>query len=272
MSDSTYGDAQIVAKLAAAAIEPKSSPQTEHDESLPFVVVPDGYKIADIESLFVTPKRARGTLVVNDLGSFIAVILDNKIERTRVYGRANPTPAFSAVFNRGNSALPGWGDHAVSYPCPLSREWQTWNGSNGKSKPQADFARFIEDNAPDIINPSSAEMIEISRTLEAKKKVNFASSVRLDNGQNSVTYEEEIAGTAGKGQLQIPERFEIQIPVFEGGPSYLIDARLRFRIGDDRKLAMWYDLLRPHLSIEHAVNLMRDQIKAEVGLVVINGG
>lgn len=85
---------------------------------------------------------------------------------------------------------------------------------------QADFARFIEDNAPDIASPPAADMIEISRSLEAKKKVNFASAIRLDNGKTEFTYEEDIEGTAAKGRLQVPQVFTIGIPVPEGGPKW----------------------------------------------------
>ena len=114
-------------------------------------------------------------------------------------------------------------------------------------------------------------MLEISRTLEAKKKVNFASAIRLDNGQNQFTYEEEISGTAQKGQLQIPEEFTIGIPVLEGGASYAVDARLRYRIAEGGKLTMWFELIRAHKVVENAAAEVWSQIEAETGLKVFNG-
>lgn len=82
---------------------------------------------------------------------------------------------------------------------------------------QAEFAEFIERNLPDIVEPVGADMLEISRSLQAKKKVSFASGIRLANGQTELTYEEDIQGTAAKGKLQIPEIFKIGIKVIEGG-------------------------------------------------------
>lgn len=164
----------------------------------------------------------------------------------------------------------GWRDHTAFYECPLSAEWKAWSKANKNLFEQAEFAQFIEDNLPDIVEPSGADMLEISRTLEAKKKINFASGIRLSNGQQELTYEEQVAGTASKGKLQIPEVFKIGIPVLEGGPRYSVQARLRYRI-DGGALVMWFDLLRPHKIIEDAVLAVWKDIEAGTGTAILNG-
>ena len=157
------------------------------------------------------------------------------------------------------------------YACPLSPEWQTWRAESGQQMNQEAFAQFIEDNLPDIAIPTAAEMLEISRSLEAKKKVNFASGIRLSNGQNELTYEEEITGTAQKGKLKVPEEFQIGIPVLEGGQRYAVNARLRYRIGDGGKLTMWYELIRPHKILDDAVHAVRLEIEQGTEMPVFNG-
>jgi uncharacterized protein YfdQ (DUF2303 family) len=162
---------------------------------------------------------------------------------------------------------PGWGDHRVTYTCPHTTEWRTWIGANKKPMNQVDFAQFIEDNLPDIVE--GALLLEVSRTLEAKKKVNFASGIRLSDGQNQFTYEEQIEGTAGKGQFKVPETFALGLSVFEGGDKYAVEARLRYRINEG-KLALWYDLTRPHKIVEDAVKGVWKSIEEGTGSTILH--
>ena len=190
--------------------------------------------------------------------------------QTRLYGQANP-PKFTAIFNDNAGTAPGWQDHRAVYSCPLAVEWREWTAKNGQAMNQEAFAKFIEDNAPDIVTPPAADMIEIARTLEAKKKVSFASGVRLDNGATEFTYEEDIQGTAAKGRLQVPQTFTIGVSVMENGPRYAVTARLRYRIADKGALTLWFDLERPHKIVEDAAREVRDQIAEGTGLRIFNG-
>lgn len=236
----------------------------------PFIVIPDEYEVHDLEKMLAAPTRKRGRIEYRDVDSFCRAIAEQATEATRLYGN-QAAPSFAAVFN-DHGASPGWRDHIANYACPLSVEWKTWTGANKRQMNQEAFAQFIEDNAPDCITPDSATMIEISRSLEAKKKVNFASGVRLSNGQNVLTYEEEISGTAGKGTLQVPEVFTVGISALEGGPKYAVKARLRYRIADKGALTMWYDLERPHKVLEDAVREVCAFIETTTGRKVFNGG
>lgn len=246
----------------------------------PFVLVPGHAKVEDLERLLPRPTRKSGTVTLHDHRSFVRYVVEETQAGTRLYGSVTPKPMFTAVFNdhHGNSdspdgvaPTPGWRDHRAVYACPLSREWATWNGASGKQMDQATFASFLEDNLPDIAEPAAADMLEIARSLEAKKRVNFASGLRLSNGQTQLTYEETIEGTAAKGRIHVPETFVIGIAVLEGGDRYRVEARLRYRIADGGKLTMWFDLLRPHKVLEDAANFVWQAIEAETGLKVFNG-
>lgn len=245
-----------------------STPRIVGDTS--YVVVPSGFHVHDLESMLGAPTRKRGSIAYRDADSFCRAVADQVTGSTRLYGNQQ-APSFTAVFN-DHAAEPGWRDHTATYACPLSVEWKTWTAANKRQMNQEQFAQFIEDNAPDCVSPDSATMIEISRTLEAKKKVNFASGIRLSNGQNELTYEEEISGTAGKGKISVPETFSIGIAVLEGGPRYAVHARLRYRIADKGVLTMWFDLDRPHKVLEDAVKEVWQHITDTTGLPIFNGG
>jgi hypothetical protein len=110
----------------------------------------------------------------------------------------------------------------------------------------------------------------MARTLQAKTDVDFSSAVRLNNGQVQLKYTEQIKGTYGNGNVDIPEEFTIAIPVYVGTPRVTIRARLRYRLVSG-KLSIWYDLLRPSEVERNAFIGVLDTIKDGLKVNVING-
>lgn len=135
---------------------------------------------------------------------------------------------------------------------------------------QVEMAQFIENNIDDVVEPVGAELLEICRTLEAKKQVNFASSIRLSDGSHQFTYEEDVQGSAQKGQMKVPEIFVIGVPVFINGEKWKVQVRLRFRI-DGGKLSMWLEVVRPHKTLEAAVKDILKQVSDGTGLMPLHG-
>lgn len=234
-----------------------------------YAVVPQGYELRSLEEFEASPMRKSGTVTLEDAASFIRYFNLHAIESSQIYGRINP-PMFVGVLDDHGGDYPGWKDHLVKYACPFSIEWKEWSSKDKTGMSQEQFAEFIERNLPDIVEPPGADMLEISRSLQAKKKVNFSSGLRLANGQQELTYEEEIQGTSAKGKLQIPETFKIGIQVLEGGAPYAIECRLRYRI-KDATLVMWYELVRPHKILEDAVNDVWSTIEQQTTRLIYRG-
>lgn len=250
---------------------------------VPIVLLPEGYRVGDLEHHLAAPARKKGTTTLHDSASFIAVVNDQKGNETRLFSTIVP-PTFTAVFNHIAEGS-GWGDHRAQYNAPLSPEWETWNEADGKKMRQTDIARFIESNLVDVRfreptpagdgkpahpgSPDGATLLEVCRTLEAKKKVDFKSSIRLSDGSTQFTYDEEVSGSARAGTLSVPEQFSIGVPVFENGALYLVDVRLRYRI--EGGVVFWLELVRPHKTIEHAVKELRELIAKETGLPILTG-
>ena len=89
------------AALAVACAQPATFPGGK-----PYVVVPAGFVVQDMEASLPAPTRPRGTATLTDAQSFIAYVSEMKSPSTRLYGQANP-PKFTAVFNdHGDDA--GW--------------------------------------------------------------------------------------------------------------------------------------------------------------------
>lgn len=234
-----------------------------------YTLVPEGYNLHDLEEFQGAPYRKKGQVKLDDADSFIRYFNAHAAPSSQIYAKLNP-PVFVGVLNDHTADGAGWGDHRVTYACPFSPEWKEWTGNDKKAMKQAEFAEFIERNLPDIVEPIGAEMLEISRSLQAKKKVNFSSGIRLSNGEQELTYEEEIQGTTAKGKLHIPEVFKIGVQVLEGGAPYAVECRLRYRI-TEASLVMWYEIVRPHKIIEDAVTAVWDSISNQTSRSILKG-
>ncbi|WP_407715760.1 DUF2303 family protein [Comamonas testosteroni] len=273
---------EVIANDALAAC----NQQTRYVNDVPVLVLPEGFQVSNLEKLMAFPARKRGVTNLNDAESFIAVVKDQKNENTRLFSTISP-PTFTAVFNY-HATEAGWGDHKAKYDAPISPEWTAWVTADKKTMNQLDMAQFLESNMVDVVfiakapatedkpaevygSPDGATLLEICRTLAAKKDVEFKSAVRLGDGSTQFTYNEEVRGSASNGTLEIPEQFSIGVPVFENGAKYRQDVRFRYRIKEGGQLIMWLELIRPHKVIEDAVKQLRAQIASETGLTVLNG-
>lgn len=264
---------EAVSQLLALA-QGLGKPFNHEQVPAPLALVPQGVELKDLEHLLPAPSRIRQALTVLDVQSFIAYVNRFATSATAVFCNGPEGRTFKAIIDYHQPGEPAWGNHKATYSCPLTVEWGNWKGADRKRMNQEDFAQFIEDNVKDITTPdnqptapSAADMLEISRTLQAQKNISFRQGTRLDNGQVQLTYNEEIDGRAGAtGQLSIPEQFFIGIKPFLGGDGFLVAARFRYRITDGR-LAMWYELVRPDKVLEEAYIAVRAQIQQAIGEV-----
>lgn len=268
-------------ETAAQEIIAASNQLIRSINGMPLVLLPGGFEVTDLEHMLSAPTRKKGTTILNDAESFIEVVNDQKNDGTRLFSTINP-PSFTAVFNY-TAAEPGWRDHIAQYNAPLSPEWGTWIAQDKRQVSQVELAQYIENNLVDVIaieplpesrhpgSPDGATLLEVCRTLEAKKKVDFQSSMRLADGSTEFTYNEDVQGSAKKGTLLVPEQFTIAIPVFENGEKWRVDVRLRYRLHDGGQLSMWIELIRAHKVIDAAVKELRASISQKTGLTVLNG-
>lgn len=234
-----------------------------------YSVIPEGAKVEDLERLLPIPARARAAVTAGSSETFAAYVKAFARPETVVFGEQEKF-CLIGIIDYHSKETPAFREHRVTYAAPRSLEWKTWRGTSGNRMAQADFAQFIEDNVVDIRDPTGAEVLEVSRGLQAKKSVEFASAIRLADGSQQFTYAETIDGTTAKGTMKVPEEFTLGIPVFFGGPLYEVRARLRYRI-DGGKLQLWYDLYRPeHIEADAFLAICAD-VTAATGIAVWEG-
>ena len=72
--------------------------------------------------------------------------------------------------------------------------------------------------------------------------------------------------------VRLPDQITLSIPVFENETPSLLYARLRYRIAPaDGKLAIWYELVRPHKTLEAAFHDVWKRIADETSVPILLG-
>jgi uncharacterized protein YfdQ (DUF2303 family) len=231
----------------------------------PIALLPQGgggFRIESLEKYRTSLDRVRQSVCVLTAESFVAYWTRFAKDDSVIFAD-EPSGRYVAIIDyHTRNGDPRFCQHGVVYQTQPSLEWETWIGCNGKSMPQADFARFVEDNYIDVVEPAHADMIAVATNLNAKKSVEFASSTSLQTGEVQFLYQEKISGTADKrqGSIKIPEKFVVEIPVLLGDIRVRIEARFRYRI-EEGKLRMWYDLHRPEHHKVAAIRRATEQIR-----------
>lgn len=265
---------------AGMALSQPRSIKAPPDSSKAFQVVPKGYVIKDLESLMPAPARRTGSITVMDIASFIDVINDYKDAGTRLYGikprvergKSTAEPTMVAVFDDHDGKASGWGQFRAMYSMPMSFEWGEWSLRNGNPLTQEALAAFMEDRYLDVIEPSAADMLEVSRSISAVRNATFKKAVHLTSGSNQFAYEDSTMASAGaSGTITVPETFAIAVPVFQGGQRFRVNARLRYRLDNNGRLALWFDLIEPHRVIEEAVNDVWKVVAEKTGQRIVHG-
>lgn len=134
-------------------------------------------------------------------------------------------------------------DHTARMALPYSVEWETWTKMDGKLVSQLEFARFLEENGGDIVAPQAADLLEACRDLQAVRKVDFKAVVRTNTDTESFEYSDDTQATSKRGDVEVPTKFVLSLPVYFGEPPTELHAFLRWNL-DDGKLFLGVKLHR----------------------------
>lgn len=219
------------------------------------------------------PVRKTGQVTLTEAVSFAAYVNDHKVEAHTEVWADRDHGRLVAVLNGHARRDPaaGWGDHRATLELRFTPAWKAWTAINGRQLPQAEFADFLEDNLPDVVEPDGAALLEVATSIQATVGAVVKSAIRTDNGEVQVRYEEQVEGKAGRaGDLTIPTRIALRLTPFEGGEPYRVEARLRWRAGNG-SLTLGVVLDRPDDVVRAAFGDLVELVEAETDLVVLHG-
>lgn len=232
-SEETETDAYPMAALDVALISAHmAEPIRRTEDGREFAILPGEFKATEITSPHRLPPRIIQRLTTDDAQSLITYANRFSDHRSLLIADIDELAMTAALdWHRGNQdtdspLAPDAVKHKATLQLRESEEFRRWNAMQDHMHDQMVFAEFLDENATDIIDPEPSVMIEIARDLEATQGVVFKANTRLQTGERSLTYETE---THTKGDIKVPTRFTLQIPLFDGEEPVDIVASFRFR-------------------------------------------
>ncbi|QFQ87338.1 DUF2303 family protein [Paracoccus kondratievae] len=226
--EGTNPSGALDAAIEAARI---ASPVISGPDGRTHVALPERIKLHDITDPYRLPSRVRQNVTVDDRVSLSAYANRYKSDRSIIIADFDALTISARLdwheHNQGEQfPSPGHNAHAVTLALRPSEEFSRWDEMEGKIHPQAEFARFLEENSVDVETPEAATMIEISRDFEATVNQTYKSSVRLDNGDRKLLFENESKVQEG---VIIPEKFTLLIPIYNGEEPEALTCLFRWR-------------------------------------------
>jgi uncharacterized protein YfdQ (DUF2303 family) len=223
-------------------------------------LVPEGYQVEVVDLPHPPePRRIVGTVELHTHAALADYVNEHDQQSgARVYADL-PHLRLEAVINDDRDGMPDWRDHRAVVALQPTPEWTAWTGRSGRLTDQSDFSEFLEQHAHEIVHPDAATMIDVARTFQAKRDVSFRSAVRPTDGTVQVQYDEEIAGAAGRGAIDVPETLTIRVAPFYGAAEVNLTARFRYRInGGD--LVLGYALLHVDRIRQQAFDQLLEEL------------
>jgi len=239
----TANQAETIAALAVKAAGAATLIKTEGGRE--FLLVPNGYVHHDVTPKHSTevllPKAIDQRVTLQNADALVEYLNRFKSDQSLLFADVNGSEIIAALdYHAKDKAANVF--HRAVLALPFSEEWKIWTGVNGKLNPQLEFARFIEENAPDIKAPDAASLLEAVRDLQARRSVNFIQAVRTDSDNESFEYTDNTEART-KGGLEVPTKFVLNIPVYFGEPAGEVHAFLRWKV-EEAKLQLGIKLHR----------------------------
>jgi uncharacterized protein YfdQ (DUF2303 family) len=267
----TTDNAQTVAELARSATEPhKVEPG-----GIYLIATADGQvKQIDLtgDTYRDTPRRKTGTTTVRDAASFLAYWAKHADTDSEVYADREAL-TITAVLNAHTDGGARFGDHRLVLRLKHTESFMAWKAASGQPMGQVPFAEFLEDHRIDIHTPPAAELLELAQTFQATTRVTFKSASSLKSGQRQLSYVEETDASAGaKGQIAIPDSFDLGLAVFQGATEAdAVTARLRYRVSGEGRLTLIFILDRLTEVVDAAFEGVVAAIDTDVAVPILRG-
>ena len=224
-------DAEYIADLAVKAdLKPVV---LKNDSGREFLVAPAECSVTEVsERHTVTeflPDVIEQRITLSTPGSLIEYVNRYQEAQTSIFADVT-NDCITAVIDYHGPGEPDFCRHVVIMSLMRSESWNVWSASNNKMMDQLEFARFLEENALDIVGPSGADLLEITRDLQANRKSKVGNIVRTSTDHQTVEFTDETTVTSRRGNVELPTKMLLHFPVYMHGPAESAEAFLRWRL------------------------------------------
>lgn len=231
-------EAETVADLARKAATVQS---VKTDDGRQFLIVPKDYDAKDVTDAHGLkpglPKYISQRIELHALDALIEYVNIYKAPNTILLAdlHANVIMALIDYHTPGAGGAAANVAHVATMKLPHSDEWSIWNAADDKLVGQLEFARFLEENHPDVANPNAGELIDAARDLHANRNVKFTKVVRTDSDNENFVAEDTTTLQSNRtgGAVELPREFTLRIPIYFGESPIEMKAHLRWKVADD---------------------------------------
>lgn len=231
-----------------------------------FVAVPEGYELRSLEAFQSAPQSIATDHKFRTTKSLAAYL--DRFQRPETIAFSNRVKAeIKAVIDHHDheTDAPSHGGHVARFCAQKTPQYQRWSGIHGKSMTQVAAGLFLEERAIDVKSPDPATIMDMVMQFDALKKVTFKQSTRLHDGQRQFQYLEE---NEARGNVTLPERIEIFVPVFEGQDPDVIPVRVKYRI-EDGSLRFSFEIHDKELVEQIAFERCEDALQNDTDSLLI---
>jgi len=259
MTEPTSNQAETIADLARKASVVQ---QVTGIDGRMYLIVPDGYTAKDVtdpHGLYPrTPAYIKQLVQVQALDSLVDYVNAFKTPHTKLFADMMGNSITALIDYHQQDGKASNVAHGVTMTLPFSEEWKLWTGIDGKLQLQLEFARFLEENHPDIKQPNAAELIEIARDLHGARNIKLSKVVRTESDNESFTLDDDtqLASNKSGQKVEIPRQFTLSIPVYFGESPIDMTAFLRWKLDQQEGMKLGIKMWRP----EHVRQAMFKQI------------
>jgi uncharacterized protein YfdQ (DUF2303 family) len=255
-----------ILEQAHRMVEPVQPPPENYDAAAPCVVIPQGYTVASLPWKPNAPSRIERTMTFTRLPSFLKYVAAFGSENSliQIAGVAGTGVNFTAFLDYHSPDQPSWCSHQCNLLLGASVNRKRWETKNAKQMTQEEFGLFLEDNMLDIVEPDGATLLGIINTLEISGSTSFSKIQRSQSGTVRMAFTNE--QTAKSGELELPQKFDLLFPVFDGFAPFRFEARIRYRLSREGALSLWYELINPHTVILAAIESLVTAVEEQSGV------
>lgn len=242
-------ESAVAAKLAYD-LGSKHQPQQLITDAGPVLLVPTGLRALSLEHHLAYPRRVNAHIAVytaEDLARYIKAQTitegDGPNHHPVVFCDRKTTSIVAILDYHPANGAARWLDHTAKIVFEPSHQFKRWKDANGKRMSQDAFARFLDEVAKDIAEPSSSLVVSFAENLEIYSTTVFKSAMKTSTGETALTFTDE-----RKGDISTPviEEMVLGIPLWQAGEKVAIRARLFHRVvtadNGTKTLNFWFEL------------------------------
>lgn len=257
-------DTDAIIEAAHGGLQPHAPP--EGYEGVPIIVLPKGYSATPAHPWVQRPKRPIATITFETLDSFCAYIGEFDVGFSRVFVSVQKGILTAILdYHHAGTDTGNWCQHRCNLVPIKSDAFARWEAVNNKPMSQSEFALFLENNLQHVFEPSGADLLGIINAFEVDGVMQFSKVQRLQDGSVKMAFSNETR--AKSGEVNVPTKFAISVPMFLGDDPIPISARLRYRLGAGGDLKLWFELEELPEARLRAFKAMVEKIEEQTDVV-----